>query len=186
MQTNSFKLVSHLTIKYTIILVLFIFNSCNDHDNTNLIDCDFQNIQMNIQMTKVSTNCSDLDVPYELSFGSEFQFTLGSTCDKTCDYRQIAYDFTTSYSRDFKGKFIETKYINCGSSFSFNKKELEVISASNSSSAILELGDTIIFHFHTPRLCTPNDLTNCSESKPLDLPEFMFKYIIIEEDIDCE
>ena len=188
MSIKYLKLFRFTRAAFVLVLLFVSFNSCenDDDDKVEGVVCNPETVDVSIQMIKISSKCSDLDVPYNLLFGAEFRFRLDPICDVSCGKKRLAYTLTTSYSRNFRGTFIETAYMNCAWDSNLRELEFDPVEILETSTRPLELGDTITFHFDNPRFCVEDDYSGCVEEVALDLPEFTFKYVTVEDDFDCD
>lgn len=171
--------MKHITLLFLPILLLF---HCNNDPIEELPYCNLDSIISNIEMIKTSSNCADVPYSNELIFGVGLKFESRFSCDDNCEDDTIIFSVESSHSRGLGGKTTTTQYFHCnviGTYFVTRLDDMVNVSGPN-----WEVGDTISFRFHSPKLCR-GMTQECQDGIDLEFTEFTLEYITVEEDFEC-
>jgi hypothetical protein len=176
-----------------IICAIAIFFGCKDDE-----PCIPEVLSADVRIFKSNERCGDLGLPWEASFGVKFSFDYSFTCDKECSNKTIVFDDAFRYVKHVSGT-IDTAFsigINGGTCMQANSGapnfypsvilENEV---GDPGPIVYELGDTIVVELRNPVLCFTDNEGRCnfnSKRIPLDLPDYIYEYILQPEDFDCD
>lgn len=175
------------SIFYLFVTILtFTYYGCSDDDEANSSDCDASGNTANIQMRKTNVKCSDIDLPWDISFGVKIEFEFFAHCGENCSEGQMFYNRKQILKNAGGIKDIKMGriYKSCNDtsiiSYTFND-EIQM-----PDSMHYELGDTMVFEYFDPGLCAESGFPNCGEETELNLPDFTFIYVLTPEDFECD
>lgn len=170
-----------------IILSIITFNCKDKKEN----ECNPLNVTADIQFNKVSESCKDIDLLWEITFGVSFEFLVDIKCEGGCSDKRVSYRQVRAYIKkqheiiELSGPPLAGGSCNqiITPSQTLNTRKVDDPGLIN-----YEVGDTIVYEFLEPVLCTAPEMGGgCfSEETPLDVQEYTFEYVLQPEDFDCE
>lgn len=170
-----------LSILSYFLLLIFLNTSCKKKDK----NCPTSGVTADIQISKISESCADINLPWEITFGVELQYLIDIKCEGNCSNQRVTYLNSPSILKKTDGTIWPIgaphgglcNKMNTAGTILNTKKE------NDNNLFTFEIGDTIAIEFRDPILCTSDGFSGCdSEEVPLDIQEFYFEYILAPED----
>ncbi|MCB0551745.1 MAG: hypothetical protein KDD19_29535 [Phaeodactylibacter sp.] len=151
-------------------------------------ECAPSSVTATIQMSKTSASCGDIDLPWEITFGASFEFTIDIECTGDCSGKRVLYRQARSYLKK-PGGIVEFAGVPSGGACNELRQPSQVLNTRKEGDPGLityEIGDTVVYAFLGPVLCTSDGFSGCaSEEIPLDIQEYTFEYVLAPEDFEC-
>ena len=167
-------------------LMVLLGQNCSEDKEA---ECLPSGVTVDIQMNKTSASCSDIDLLWDITFGVRFEFVIDVKCEGGCSGKRVLYRQARSYLKK-PGGIVEFAGVPSGgfcNQVNTPGQTLNTKKEDDPGLITYEVGDTVVYEFLDPVLCTSDGFSGCdSEEVPLDVQEYVFEYVLAPEDFACE
>lgn len=153
--------------------------------------CSPDTVATDFKIYKADIPCPDLGLPWEVTFGVQFNFDYKVECSTDCTSNRVYYENAAGYIRHVAGGVDTFCCVFSGARCNQDYLPSMIFHSEvdNPNPKNYALGDTIVFELSEGRLCKTDNEGRCKDNEDavaVLLPAYTYSYVLTAADFDCD